>query len=199
MYGSKSTWLLVSSLSHLSKFLLSSRSFKMQHVTAVFGLIFLYFLIFFLFFWFQDGGGVAEERGWRGHSAKKKEGEGVVCPRRQMARGAGPWWAGAGQAPCAVVGNWGPGWNVGGTLILSATVFLRHRSPLPPPICSFHRSYGRRSCAHMQAHENIHRRACTYPCVHTHTSETAPLLIGSFGFSYSASSALPPTSLIPIL
>lgn len=50
MYGSKSTWLLVSSLSHLSKFLLSSRSFKKQHVTAVFGLLFLYFLIFFNFF-----------------------------------------------------------------------------------------------------------------------------------------------------
>lgn len=35
---------------------------------------------------------MAEERGWRGHSAEKEEeGEGgVVCPRRQMAWGAGP-------------------------------------------------------------------------------------------------------------
>lgn len=56
------------------------------------------------------------------------------------------------------MGNWGPGWNVGGTLILSATVVLRHRSPLPPPICSFHRSYGKRSCTHMRAHKNIHGR-----------------------------------------
>ena len=87
---------------------------------------------------------------------RRRKGGGVVCPRRQMAWGAGPWWAGAGRAPCAVVGNWGPGWNVGGTLILSATVVLRHRSPLPPPICSFHRSYGKRSCTHMRAHKNIH-------------------------------------------
>lgn len=67
MYGNKSIWLFISSLSHLSKFLLSSQSFKKQHVMAVFGLLFLFF------FWFQDGGGVAEERGWRGHGAKKKE------------------------------------------------------------------------------------------------------------------------------
>lgn len=26
-----------------------------------------------LFSWFRDGGGVAEERGWRGHSAEKEE------------------------------------------------------------------------------------------------------------------------------
>lgn len=74
------------------------------------------------------------------------------------------------------MGNWGPGWNVGGTLILSATVVLRHRSPLPPPICSFHRSYGKRSCAH----KNIHRR--TYTRVsHTHTYVSdCPLLMCSF-------------------
>lgn len=79
--------------------------------------------------------------------------------------------AGAGRAPCAVVGNRGPGWNVGGTLILSATVVLRHRSPLPPPICSFQRSYGKRSCAHMHAHKNIHRR---FACTHVRTSASAP-------------------------
>lgn len=106
--------------------------------------------------------------------------------------------AGAGRAPCAVVGNRGPGWNVGGTLILSATVVLRHRSPLPPPICSFQRSYGKRSCAHMHAHKNIHRRfACTHvrtsasaPPPHTHTH--TPLLICIFEFSCSAPASSPP-------
>lgn len=110
-----------------------------------------------------------------------------------MARGAGPWWAGAGQAPCAVVGNWGPGWNVGGTLILSATVVLRHRSPLPPPICSFHRSYGKHSCTRKYTHANIHVRLHTY--THTHTSASAPLLICCFGFSFSTPAALPPNVL----
>ncbi len=140
--------------------------------------------------WRGGGAGLARTQRWEGGGRR-----GVVCPRRQMARGAGPWWAGAGRAPCAVVGNWGPGWNVGGTLILSATVVLRHRSPLPPPICSFHRSYGKRSCTHMHTHKNIHRRS------HTHTYvRDCPLLICSFGFSCSAAAAaLPPTFLLPIL
>lgn len=98
-----------------------------------------------------------------------------------MAWGAGPWWAGAGRVPCAVVGNWGPEWNVGGTLILSATVVLRHRSPLPPPICSFQRRGGKRSCTHMHELKNMHRHLLT----RMHTSVITPPLICSFGFSYS--------------
>lgn len=97
--------------------------------------------------WCGSGAALARTRRWEGGGLG-----GVVCPMRQMARGAGPWWAGAGWAPCAVVGNWGPGWNVGGTLILSATVFLRHRSPLPPPICSFHCSDGKCPCTHLHVH-----------------------------------------------
>lgn len=132
---------------------------------------------------------LAKTQHWEGGERR-----GVVCPRRQMARGAGPWWAGAGRAPCAVVGNWGPGWNVGGTLILSATVVLRHRSPLPPPICSFQRSYGKRSCTHMHAHKNIHRRSLT----HTHTSESAPCKSAALGSVTVHQQLLLPSYLLPI-
>lgn len=128
--------------------------------------------------------------------------------------------AGAGRAPCAVVGNRGPGWNVGGTLILSATVVLRHRSPLPPPICSFQRSYGKRSRTHTHTHIHTHTCVqCTKKKIYTgvffpppflthtdvrqslHQQHPPPLpslfffftlLISSFGFSYSA----PPASSI---
>lgn len=54
------------------------------HVT-----VFYYYYFFFISF--HGGGGVAAERGWRGHSTEKEEEGGrVVCPRRQMAWGAGP-------------------------------------------------------------------------------------------------------------
>lgn len=122
--------------------------------------------------WQRSGAGEDTTLRRRWKEGEEEEEGGVVCPRRQMAWGAGPWWAGAGRAPCAVVGNWGPGWNVGGTLILSATVFLRHRSPLPPPICSFHRSYGKRSRTHTHAHQNIHGQTCAH--ARTHIRHTLP-------------------------
>lgn len=146
--------------------------------------------MFFCFF-FGVGRRVAR---WRSRLARTQRwvgggrGARAVCPRRQMAWGAGPWWAGAGQAPCAVVGNWGPERNVGGTLILSATVVLRHRSPLPPPICSFHCSYGKCSCTHMHAHKNIHRHSLTHTYLHV---SDCLVLIYRFGFSCSLAAALP--------
>jgi len=154
--------------------------------------------LFFVFFGFGDGGGGGGgARAWRGHSSPRR--------RRRKEWGLsvlGDRWRGGlvydglvlDGLHVAVVGNWGPGWNVGGTLIRNTTGVHFPRPSVPaiaamasvPEHTHTHTDIYTQENIHMRSHTHTYVRCCPPP------SPLLLLLISSVGFRYSTPPALPP-------